>query len=543
MPKALLPLNEADRLKALRSYQILDTAYDNTFDNLVRLAARITGCPTALISFVDEDRQWFKARLGQTATETSRDAAFCAHTILDPAHPLIVNDATADARFADNPLVTADHGIRFYAGMPLVTPNGHALGSLCVIDYAPRRIDPACIDLLQGLALAVISSLELRKAAAMATAMADDAVSRFAQVIEALPTAVVLTGSDGRLRMINQGTERLFGYKRAELQGGFLEILVPERHRQLHVQLRQGFMKDMSSRIMGAGKALFGRRKDGSEFPLEIGLNPIDFDGDRMTLAAVSDISERHAIELERQERAKELMRNNADLLEFAYAASHDLRAPLRAIGHLAEWIREDVGPIAAPETLENLGLLQGRVARLQALLDGMLAYSRLGATDLAAETVETCVVVREIVTMIDLPPGFSVECVSDTPPIRTHASPIKTVLRNLISNGLRHHDRETGRITVSMQVRDGMAEFRVSDDGPGIPPEFQERIFRMFETLQSRDDREASGIGLAIVRKAVTDHGGTIRVASNPPERGTTFVFTWKVDNNEQQTRAHPAG
>jgi PAS domain S-box-containing protein len=481
---------------------------------------------------MDENRQWFKASHGSNATEVPRDLAFCAHTILDPSNPLICNDATADPRFADNPFVNRDPGIRFYAGVPLVNPQGYALGSLCVIDYKPRQIGPADVEMLECLAQAVMSALELRKAAAQ---VADNATSRFVQVMEALPSAGVLTGRDGKIHMINEVTERLFGYQRLELQGEPIEMLVPERHRQNHARLREGFMKDMSSRMMGGGRTLFGLRKDGTEFPLEIGLNPIDFDGEQMTLAAVSDISERHAIEIERQQRTQELARNNADLLEFHYAASHDLRAPLRAIGHLAEWIREDIDPIAAPETLENLSLLQGRVARLQTLLDGMLAYSRLGATDLASDIVDTGAVVRDIVAMIDLPAGFSVECEGDMPAIRTHASPIKTVLRNLISNGLQHHDRAEGRITVSLRLLGDMAEFRVSDDGPGIPPKFHESIFQIFTTLQSRDDKESSGIGLAIVKKAVTDHGGTIRVESNPPERGTAFIFTWRVDHEQQ--------
>ena len=136
---------------------------------------------------------------------------------------------------------------------------------------------------------------------------------------------------------------------------------------------------------------------------------------------------------------------------------------------------------------------------------------------------------VGDVVAMLAPPPGFVVACEGKMVPIRTHRTPLQLVLENLISNGLKHHDRTEGRITVAMRVVDGMAEFRVSDDGPGIPPRFHDRIFVIFQTLASHDDVEASGIGLAIVKKQVQNHGGQVRVESAPSARGTTFVFTWK--------------
>ena len=138
--KAPLPANEAQRLVRLRAYEVLDTPSEAAFDDLTLLAAQICGVPTAMVSLVDEKRPWFKSKLGISATETSRDVAFCAHTILRPHQVLEVRDAEADPRFADSPLVKQDPHIRFYAGAPLVTADGHALGALCVMDAVPRNL-------------------------------------------------------------------------------------------------------------------------------------------------------------------------------------------------------------------------------------------------------------------------------------------------------------------------------------------------------------------------------------------------------------------
>lgn len=158
------PPNEADRLAQLRSYQILDTLPELAFDDITFLASEICECPIALISLVDEDRQWFKSRVGLQATETSRDVAFCARAILEPDELLVVPDATQDERFASNPLVTTDPLIRFYAGAPLTTSQGDALGTLCVIDRVARELDPSQMQALSALSRQVMAQLELRKA-------------------------------------------------------------------------------------------------------------------------------------------------------------------------------------------------------------------------------------------------------------------------------------------------------------------------------------------------------------------------------------------
>jgi signal transduction histidine kinase len=165
LTEAPLPGNEAERLAALQAYEVLDTDPEEAFDDLASVAARICGTPIALVSLIDEHRQWFKARIGLDATETPRSVAFCAHAILEPDDVFIVSDSTEDPRFADNPLVTADPEVIFYAGAPLVTPEGMPLGTLCVIDHVPRELSDEDRETLRRLARATVNQLELRKAA------------------------------------------------------------------------------------------------------------------------------------------------------------------------------------------------------------------------------------------------------------------------------------------------------------------------------------------------------------------------------------------
>lgn len=163
MKTAPLPENEKARLKSLRELSILDTSPESEYDDIVKMASMLAGTPISLISLVDSNRQWFKAKVGVTEAETDRDIAFCAHAILDQ-EPMIVEDLLEDERFTDNPLVASDPNVRFYAGFPLVTSNGHALGTLCVLDKQPRVLGESQIFGLQTLARQVLRNFELRKA-------------------------------------------------------------------------------------------------------------------------------------------------------------------------------------------------------------------------------------------------------------------------------------------------------------------------------------------------------------------------------------------
>jgi GAF domain-containing protein len=171
--KAPIPPNEEARLAALRRYRLLDTAAERAFDDITLLASTVCGTPMALISLVDAERQWFKSRRGLDVDQTPREQAFCAHAILDTA-TLVVEDARLDRRFADNPLVTGQPELRFYAGAPLIDREGYALGTLCVLDRQPRQIDAHQRNCLEALSRQVIEQLELRRTADELAAALED---------------------------------------------------------------------------------------------------------------------------------------------------------------------------------------------------------------------------------------------------------------------------------------------------------------------------------------------------------------------------------
>jgi PAS domain S-box-containing protein len=264
-------------------------------------------------------------------------------------------------------------------------------------------------------------------------------------------------------------------------------------------------------------------------------------DQSTQVLGVAIDITERKQVERILQARADELARTttllaktaanlekrNQELDQFAYVVSHDLKAPLRAIANLSQWLEEDLDPYLNDDTRHQMNLLRGRVHRMEALIDGLLQYSRIGRVDRQAETVAVYDLLQDVVDSLAPPPTFTIAIPPDLPVLKTDRLRLEQVFANLIGNAIKYHDRPDGRIEITASDRGSYYEFTVADDGPGIDPAYHERIFGIFQTLEARDKVESTGIGLSLVKKIVESKGGTIQLTSQPGQ-GATFRFTW---------------
>ena len=348
----------------------------------------------------------------------------------------------------------------------------------------------------------------------------DGMEASFRAIVEAAPYGMVMIDADGKMVVANAHMTRLFGYAREELLGRPIEVLVPERYRGAHGPQRTAYGRAPTLRAMGGNRDLTGRHKDGTEFPVEIGLSPVQWNGQTVSLAAVIDISVRKRLELE-------LRQANAHLEEFTYVASHDLKSPLRGISDLVEWVSEDLKDAATPAVAHNLERIRTRVVRMERIIDDLLTYARARDTSAQLVSIFPQELVAEVVDLESPPKGFDVKVDVTAKPFRTARTPLQTVLRNLISNAVKHHDREDGHVAVKMSDDDSYCHIEVSDDGPGIPSTSRERVFQLFQTSSS-SERRGAGIGLALAKRLVESHGGKIELAPGDDGRGSTFHVWW---------------
>jgi len=231
------------------------------------------------------------------------------------------------------------------------------------------------------------------------------------------------------------------------------------------------------------------------------------------------------------------LERSNRDLDQFAYVASHDLKAPLRGIAALSEWIEEDLGQTLTSDTREHLRLLRGRVTRMEGLINGILAYARAGRARESYEVVDVAVLIQDMIGLMALPGAVSVRVAPGAPRLTCQRVPLQQVLGNLIGNAVKHGAAPGEAARVEISFADGGAYhiFTVRDHGPGIERKYHERVFRVFQTLASRDRVEGTGIGLAVVQKLVQSEGGRVWIESEPGS-GARFHFTWPKTESASQ-------
>ncbi len=267
------------------------------------------------------------------------------------------------------------------------------------------------------------------------------------------------------------------------------------------------------------------RRKDGRIQIVEVSSNYSNLNGGRI-YSFMRDITERKQAEEQRDGLLREIASANEELKNFAYVVSHDLKAPLRAISSLADWLATDYADKFDDAGREQMRLLIGRVQRMDGLIDGILLYSRVGRVQETMVAVDLNRLVGEVLDMLAPPASITVTIDNPLPTVMTEPTRIQQVFQNLLSNAIKYMDKPEGKIRIACSAEGGQWKFSVTDNGPGIQQQHFERIFKLFQTLAPRDRVESSGVGLALVKKIVEMYGGHVWVESTVGE-GSTFFFT----------------
>jgi PAS domain S-box-containing protein len=390
--------------------------------------------------------------------------------------------------------------------------------------------------------IAVIEDISKRK---QLEATLRETEARFQMMADTAPVMIWMSGVDKLCNFFNKGWLAFTGRTMAqELGNGWVEGVHPEdlaRCIYIHTSsfdARSPFV--MEYRL---------RRFDGEyRWVLDTGMPRFAGDGSFAGFIGSSiDISECKQTKLALQQQAEELtclntiltqttamlQKRNQELDQFAYVASHDLKAPLRAIANLSQWLEEDLTGQLSPENQHQLELLRGRVHRMESLINGLLEYSRIGRNHTDLSLVNVGDLLQEVIDSLAAPLSFKIEIASEMPTLITKRISLQQVFTNLIENAIKHHSRLDGEVKVSVQDQGRYYEFTVADDGPGISEEYHHKVFTIFQTLEARDRKEGVGIGLAIVKKIIETDGGTINLDSSSGV-GSSFHFTWPKQSGE---------
>ena len=551
-----LPHNEVQRLEALREYDILDTLPEQAYTDIALLAAAICQTPIAAISLIDGDRQWFKAIVGLDAQETPRDAAFCAHAILSPGL-FVVPDAQADERFRDNPSVTNSPDIRFYAGAPLVTPDGFALGSLCVIDRTPRTLTPEQAQALEALGRQVMGQLQLRRqvaalqAAEQARREAQDALVRqqeFTQaVLENMTDGIVACDPTGTLTLFNRATREFHGLPAAPIPPEQWAAPIPPEQWATHFDLyRADGLSPMLTEEIPLFRALQGQTVRGAEMVIVPKHGPRRtmlsdgralFDAAGRKLGAVvvmHDVTEQKRAEAHLRLARDQALASTRAKSEFLANMSHEIRTPMNGVIGMTDLLLESA---LDDEQRDHALTIKGSGEALLTIINDILDFSKVesGKMTLEQRSFDLHGLMAEAAALLlprALEKGITLAC-SCPPdvPTRFLGDPVRLrqVVMNLVGNAVKFTPRGGVHLTVEEHSNGGpdvALTLTVRDTGIGIPPARQAAIFESFTQADGSTTREygGTGLGLTISRHLVELMGGRISVES---ETGQGSLFT----------------
>lgn len=359
---------------------------------------------------------------------------------------------------------------------------------------------------------------------------------KFRNLLESAPDAVVIVDSAGQVQLVNAQTERLFGYSRGEMIGKPVELLMPQRFHDQHVGHRRHYADSPRPREMGLGLELSGRRKDGTEFPVEISLSPLKTQGGVLISSAIRNVSDRRQAEeqirklnLVLNERIAQLDAANKELESFSYSVSHDLRAPLRHIDGFARILKEEYAAGLSQDGIRYLDRVVEAANHMGRLVDDLINLARIGRREISKQRVRLDDIVRQAIA--ELPPETrerNIEWLIE-PLAHADCDPglLKIVFSNLLANCAKFtRTRENAVIEVGECESRGAPAYFVRDNGVGFDPQYADKLFGVFQRLHRQEDFEGTGIGLATVQRIIRRHGGEIW-AESEPDHGATFFFT----------------
>jgi PAS domain S-box-containing protein len=519
--------NEEERLQELLKYDILDSPQEDDFDNIVRMACQTCQAPMALITLLDDCRQWFKARVGVKFKETPKDAAFCSYAIRQ-SDVLVVEDTHLDARFIHNPLVTGEPFIRFYAGVPLQTPAGYNLGTLCVLAPSPRTITEEELFSLKTLARYVVQLLELRyrdKSLKDVWQELAEWRSQTERQQQVFTTAHIAAGvgiyeleiHTGVLRVSNAFCTLVGWHKEQHYKlSDFMKLVHPEDRARVETEMeaaiaaKDRFVLEYRCLLEG-GKEVF-IRSSGQIICSEKG-TPLRMVGVKQ------DISERKEYERKLEAQNQELVKVNEELDNFVYRVSHDLRAPITSVLGLTDLLLNHENE--PDKERKMLRMIQTSLQKQDKFIRDILDYSRNSRLQISCEAINIEELAKEIIAQV-MPAGQADQLrVNVTKKgdgsLFTDRYRLGIILSNLLSNSFKYKKfwQQAGEawVDIQLELNETDAVLSVRDNGMGIKEAYIPRVFEMF--YRATADRPGSGLGLYIVKEAVARLNGKISLSS----------------------------
>jgi PAS domain S-box-containing protein len=358
-----------------------------------------------------------------------------------------------------------------------------------------------------------------------------------AAVTNAVLDGVITIDHLGIVESFNPAASRMFGYPPEEVIGQNIKRLMPEPYHSFHDGFMHAYLQTGVAKVIGLGREVHARRKDGHVFPIELGVSEMNVVGKRMFVGTIRDITARKKAEAETEASVAALLRSNQELDDFAYIASHDLKEPLRGLANNALFLKEDFGEVLGHSGCRRLDRITYLCERMDRLTSDLLYFSRLGRQELAIRKTDLNAVVAEIVSMMEttlIAANARVTVPHSLPVVVCDSLGITEVFRNLITNAVKYNDKPEKHIEIGCTTSGSARIYHVRDNGIGIPPQFHQDVFRIFKRLNHEEDAvKGTGVGLTFVKKIIERQGGTIWIE---PASGAGTIFHFTINSAPEE-------